>query len=531
MIETDVLIVGGGPTGLMLALELTTQNIPFRIIDSSPIRSDKSRALALHSRTLEFLNRHGIAQEFIDRGNFNLAVRIFANQKFVFENDFNIIAFNDTMYQNPLIISQAEIESILDGILLKRQVEVERPVTAEAISQDDTGVTAVLRHEDGSEESLRCKYVVGCDGPRSIVRKSAGLEFEGAAYPQDFILADVHMKWEARACLHLYLGGFGFMIIFPMKDNVWRLICSRTEALGADAEPTLEDFQEMLNKLLPEPVQIFDPVWISRFKLHHRIADSYRSGRMLLAGDAAHIHSPAGGQGMNTGMHDAVNLGWKLASVIRGEKDDSLLDSYNIERRRVGQILLQGTDRLFEFMSTTNPLYLFIRNYVLPFIMPWAMAIPGRRAIAYRFVSELGIRYRKSPIVGHASTWKGALKGGDRVPDGRLLKGDTDTTVHSLLGARDHALLLFSGAGGVAASPETLEEAHSQFLEYSGRSIPVHIIAASSLTDAEITDPEGLVHGLFGFAAPGFVLVRPDCHIAFIGPLAAMDELKAWMER
>ncbi|CZR56715.1 related to tetracenomycin polyketide synthesis hydroxylase tcmG [Phialocephala subalpina] len=528
--ETDVLIVGGGPTGLMLALELTSQDIPFRIIDSSPIRSDKSRALVLHSRTLELLNRHGIAQEFVDRGNFNLAVRIFANQKFVFENDFNIIAFNDTMYQNPLIISQAEIESILDEVLMKHQVKVERPVTAEKISQDETGVTAVLRHEDGSEESLRCKYAVGCDGPRSIVRNSAGLQFEGAAYPQDFILADVHMKWETRECLHIYLGASGFMIVFPMKDNVWRLICSRREALGADAEPTLENFQEMLDKLLPEPVQIFDPVWISRFKLHHRIADNYRAGRMLVAGDAAHVHSPAGGQGMNTGMHDAVNLGWKLASVIRGENDDSLLDSYNIERRRVGQTLLQGTDRLFEFMATTNPLYLFIRNYVMPFIMPWAMAIPGRRALAYRFVSELGIRYRKSPIVGQATTWKGTLKGGDRVPDGRLLKGNIEITVHSLLGARKHSLLLFSGVDGVT-STDDLEKAHVEFIEASGRSIPVYTITKSSSENIEIMDPEGLVHRLFGFTASGFVLVRPDGHIAFIGPLTSMDELKTWMER
>lgn len=206
MEEIEVLIVGGGPTGLMLALELAVHKIRFRIIDSSPTRSDKSRAFVLHSRTLELLNRHGIAQEFIDRGKFNLAVRIFANQKFVFENDFNSIAFDDTMYQNPLIISQAEIESIFDEVLLKMDVIVERPVTAEKILQDDKGVTANLRLGDGSEEALRCKYIVGCDGPRSIVRKSAGLKFEGEAYPQDFILADLHMEWQTRDCLHVFMG-------------------------------------------------------------------------------------------------------------------------------------------------------------------------------------------------------------------------------------------------------------------------------------------------------------------------------------
>ncbi|KAE8449614.1 hypothetical protein EG329_007944 [Mollisiaceae sp. DMI_Dod_QoI] len=531
MSHIDVLIVGAGPTGLMLALELGAQNISFRMIDSCPVRSDKSRALVLHSRTLELLNRHGIVQKFIDRGKFNMAVRIFANQKFVFENDFNILAFDDTLYQNPLIISQAEIESVLDEVLLLQGVRIERPVTAEKISQDARGVTAILRHGDGTGEPLHCKYVVGCDGSRSIVRQSAGLKFEGAVYPQDFILADVHMKWETRECLHIFMGAYGFMIVFPMKDNVWRLVCSRTQPLDPEAEPTLEDFQQMMDRLVAQPAELHDPVWISRFRLHHRIADNYRAARMFLAGDAAHIHSPAGGQGMNTGIHDAVNLGWKLASVIREENDDSLLDSYNSERRRVGQVLLQGTDKMFEFMSTTNSLYLFVRNYVVPFIMPWAMSIPGRRALAYRFISELGIRYRKSSIVGQASSWKGALKGGDRAPDGRLLSGDVEITVHSLLGARNHSLLLFSGISGVNSSAEDLKRAQSDLLMDGDQSIPVHRIMTSSLKNTGIVDLEGQVHGLFGFTGTGFVLVRPDGHIAFIGPLTAMDELKAWMRK
>lgn len=210
--DVDVLIVGGGPTGLMLALELAAHKISFRIIDSNPTRSNKSRALALHARTIELLNRHGIAQQFIDRGRFNSAIRIFINQKFVFENDFNSLAFKDTMYQNPLLISQAEIETILDEVLLKKDVRVERPVTAETVLQDDEGVTARLRLGNGNEEVVRCKYIVGCDGPRSIVRKSAGLNFEGEAYPHEFILADLHMEWIAKKCFHMYLGSGGFMV-------------------------------------------------------------------------------------------------------------------------------------------------------------------------------------------------------------------------------------------------------------------------------------------------------------------------------
>lgn len=315
-----------------------------------------------------------------------------------------------------------------------------------------------------------------------------------------------------------------------MKDNIWRLICSREQQNNVATEPSLEDFQQAMDKLLPSPVKLFDPVWISRFKLHHRIAESYRAGRMFLAGDAAHIHSPAGGQGMNTGMHDAVNLGWKLATVLRKEDDELLLDSYNIERRRIGQVLLQGTDKLFEFLATNNPIYLFIRNYIIPFIMPWAMMIPGRRALAYRFVSELGIRYRKSPVVGHATIWKGALKGGDRVADGRLLKGTAEITVHSLLGPRGHTLLLFSGIDNRASDVEDLENAERIFLKDDERSIPVFRIMTTTSNETDIMDLEGRVHKIFGFTDAGLVLVRPDSHIEFIGPLTALNELIAWKQ-
>jgi hypothetical protein len=308
-----------------------------------------------------------------------------------------------------------------------------------------------------------------------------------------------------------------------MKDNVWRLVCSREQQ--QDVEPKLEDFQRIMDRLLPSPVEISNPVWISRFKLHHRIADCDRAGRMFLAGDAAHIHSPAGGQGMNTGMHDAVNLGWKLATVLQGESNEALLDSYNIERRRIGQILLQGTDKMFEFLATNNPFYLFLRNYILPFFMPWVMMIPGQRARAYRFISELGIRYRKSPIVGHATTWKGAIKGGDRVPDGRLLRGTTEITVHSLLGACGHTLLLFSGVGEQATTTEDLENTESLFLKELERPVPVFKIMSSTRNETEIVDSGGRVHKLFGFAVAGLVLIRPDGHIEFIGPLTTLDEL------
>lgn len=376
---------------------------------------------------------------------------------------------------------------------------------------------------------------MGCDGAHSIVRKSAGLTFEGAAYPQDFILADVKVKWELKHCLHVFIGGQGFLVAFPvpMEPDLFRLIGSRPLGAG-DAEPTLNDFKAAVARFAPGVAELSDPVWISKFALHHRIADCYRSGRMFLAGDAAHIHSPAGGQGMNTGIQDAANLGWKLAAVLQGEKDNGLLDSYHIERHKVGQKLLQGTDRMFELMATTNPILLFLRNNLLPWILPFVMTNPTRRANRFRFVSQLGIRYRNSLIVGQTSTWAGRVQGGDRAPHAKLLDCHSqETTSLDICRHPSYHLLLFAGETASKDS-EILVEAEKMFTKNDKVNADVgvhHIVRGLADFEGSYVDIDGELHRWYGFQEAGFALIRPDGHVAFIGPLVAMDELEAWIER
>jgi 2-polyprenyl-6-methoxyphenol hydroxylase-like FAD-dependent oxidoreductase len=529
----DILIVGAGPTGLTLALELASVSTPlsFRIIESSTTRSSKSRALVLHPRTLELLARHDIVEDILSRGTFNEAIRFFVNKKFVYELDVREIGAGDTKFRNPLMISQAETEAVLERRLQELGVVVERGVRAENVMYDEDGVTCLLRSENGKEEEVRCLYIVGCDGAHSIVRKSAGMKFEGGVYPQDFILADVHMKWEQRDCLSIFLGQ-GFIGIFPMKNGIFRLIVNRAQETGKDDEPTLKNFEDVMKELVPGEMELYDPVWVTRFRLHHRMVDNYRRGRCFVAGDAAHIHSPAGGQGMNTGMQDAVNLGWKLASAIRGEGDDSFLDSYDIERRKVGLKLLHGTDRLFEMMATSNPVWLYLRNTLVPWIMPWVMRDPSTRAQRFRFISQLGIRYRNSPIVGQASPWKGALRGGDRAPDRELGGLDGDQSVLGLCKGLSFHLLLFSGIGDAMANDERLEEAAADFLDGGGASVKIHKIVSSPAANSHGNiDQEDKVHELYGFNEPGYVLVRPDGYISFIGLLSTMAELKMWWKK
>ncbi|PVH77924.1 hypothetical protein DL98DRAFT_517059 [Cadophora sp. DSE1049] len=410
----------------------------------------------------------------------------------------------------------------MDGALDKYGNAVQWGVTAVKVEQDDERVDVMLQHADG-EENVRAKYVVGCDGAHSIVRKSAGLSFEGAVYPQDFILADVQLEWEHKANLHIFIGHYGLLAALPLQNGIFRLVCSRPFETDTETEPTLDDFRAAIRQHVPGEVEISNPVWMTRFRLHHRIASNYRSGRLFIAGDAAHIHSPAGGQGMNTGIQDSVNLGWKLARVLRGESPDSLLDSYHLERHKIGLAILHGTDRIFEMMATTNPIFLFLRNWLVPWVVPFVMGDASRRASRMRFVSQLGIRYRDSPIVGNSRTWNGKLRGGNRAADGKLLGSGGETTLIGLLTGPEYHLFLFSGVGDAALDMQDLCEAEKSLVE-SKDSITIHEISTAEQKGGEgFVDVGGKLHDWYGFEGPGFIVVRPDGYIGFIGHLKDKD--------
>lgn len=520
MQNLDVLIVGGGPTGMTLALELAMQGISFRIIDKEPGRSDTSRAIVIQPRTLELLNRHGIARDLISLGTIGVGARLFVSKKFVADVDLNDLGFDDTAFPLPLFISQADTEKFLDEALLRYDRRVERPFAAEKVEQDGSGVTALLRGPGKAVEEVRCKYVVGCDGAHSIVRHAGNLTFEGAPYPQDFILADLHVSWDQPVDRLLIFFGQGLLVGFPMKDGVWRLVSSRPGGLAEHEEPTLSDFNEIFSKMAPGGAELSDPIWITRFRLHHRGANNYRAGRLFVAGDAAHIHSPVGGQGMNTGIQDAVNLGWKLGRVIRGEEDDSLLDSYDIERRRIGEHLLETTDRAFQIVSSANPLFIFFRNLLVPWVFPWAVKERSRRARMFRFMSELGIRYRNSPVVATSADYRGPLHGGDRAPDGDLQGPHGPTKLLDLCVGPTYHLMLFTGSKCVGLDEGSLIDIAARSLGTLSDAAMVHriVVVASNDKSAHL-DEEARLHGRYGFSEPGYVLVRPDGYIADIGSL------------
>ncbi|KAI6082322.1 FAD binding domain-containing protein [Hypoxylon rubiginosum] len=533
MQETDVLIVGGGPTGVTLALELAVQGIPFRIVDKELQRSDKSRALGIQPRTLELLNRHGDVRNFISRGNLSSGTTFYLNGKKAADVDISGLA-QDTAFPLILIISQVETEEFLDECLAKHGFGVERGLEAQSIVQDAEGATAKLTRPDGTEEVIRAKYVVGADGAHSCVRRSAtGLVFEGSAYPQDFILCDTSIRnanipWNRFSlCM-----GRGSLAVFPLKDGTCRVVASRMGPKQTE-DPKLEDFQTMLNQLHPDAGELYNPTWITQFHLHHRGVNGYRDGRLFVAGDAAHIHSPAGAQGMNTGIQDAINLGWKLAKVIRGQRPDSFLDSYDRERRPIGQHLLESSDKMFTWGCSSNPFFVTFRNLLFKWVLPWFVSSRSRRVNIYKFISEFGISYKDSSVVATAPGYSGKVRGGDRVPDHLIRSSGKEKRFLELITPETYHLVLFAGAGSSAATKGDLLKAQSQFEDRNLDRAKVHTIVSDTGDDdaaSGYTDVGNHLHEEFGISKPSYAYIRPDGYVEHIGYLKDFKELLKWIQ-
>jgi 2-polyprenyl-6-methoxyphenol hydroxylase-like FAD-dependent oxidoreductase len=397
---TAVLVIGAGPVGLTMAVELQRYGVDFRIVEKAAERTDKSKALVVWSRTLELLERCGLAGEFVAAGRRVVAANFFADGKRLGHIGLTEV---DTSYAYALVLPQSETERLLETALARRGRKVERGVEVSDLTAENDGATVTLRHGDGRSERARFDWIIGCDGAHSLVRHTLGPSFTGETLDSDWILADVHLENfpVPETELALYWHEDGPLAVFPMTPGRFRVVAVLGRAKeAAPHRPSLEDVQQVVDRRGPGGVTVSDPTWLSGFRINDRKVRDYRNGRLFLAGDAAHVHSPAGGQGMNTGMQDAFNLAWKLALVVRGAVPDGrLLDSYSAERSAVGDKVLAEAARLTALVTLRSHAAQSIRNMVGGLLLGLA---PVRRHMA-QDLTEIAIGYSESPLNGPQS--------------------------------------------------------------------------------------------------------------------------------
>ena len=538
-VDLDALIVGAGPTGLALAAQLRAFGARFRIIDRLTDRARESRALAVQARSLELLQMLGLGEALVARGRTSTTLALHLDGRRVAEVPLGEIGATDTRFPFILFVSQAETEALLGEHLGAASVTVERGVALTVVESSADHVRCVLRHADGREEHLRVSYLAGCDGAHSTVRAAMGVRFEGGAYPETFVLGDVEADGPLLPDAINSFVGRGVAMFFPLgRPATWRVIAMAADDVGGAAardagntsdDLSLAELQTIVDAPTGGAIRVHDPVWLTRFRLHHRQTAHYREGRTFLVGDAAHIHSPVGAQGMNTGIQDAWNLGWKLALVTRGSADPRLLDSYEAERWPVGRFLLRYTDRAFGTLTrvtSSGALAGWARRIVVPSVLPRVMGSRRLRASAFRFVSELGIRYRRSPAVREGEPrLHGGPRAGDRLPDVRLTRGGRPVWLQEAVSSPRLALLLCGDAEGWDVG--RLAGIQARYPEL----LSVHHVTrhAAPAVQGALVDERGEALARLGVHDAAQYLVRPDGHVGFRCAARALPELERYL--
>jgi 2-polyprenyl-6-methoxyphenol hydroxylase-like FAD-dependent oxidoreductase len=526
MNSVDVLIIGAGPAGLMAALLLQRQNVSFRIVDALEGPVNESRALGIQARTLELFRALDLDRKVLDAGIKSEGVQLYLRGQLKLEVDISDMARPDTPFPYFFLLSQAKTERILIKELEDRGVKIERRTRLLSFVQEAHATAARIETPLGVEV-VRSKFIVGCDGAHSSVRHLLGLEFRGEAYRNEFLMSDAKMEGpipQNKLCVFLDPGRIG--VSFPsMRNGLSRVLTvRRTQAVSNDeattgSPATLEEVQTNFNEASHLHTRLSDPEWVTRYYVHHRSVDQMSLGRVFLAGDAAHIHSPVGAQGMNTGLQDAANLAWKLGAVVRKEAPETLLDTYHTERWPIGQKLLKLTDRLFSAANTIHPFYLGLRDFLLPLATRALMKHPAGKRWIFRFISQLAIRYHPSAAVAERVSpnaddrFRKTLPAGARAPNARL---DEKTEIFDLLKGYGFKLLVLRREALTEKEFKRLIKVWSEAKRYP--KFPLEQIwitqepsACPKIWRAQTSE----VFERFGVKKEGVFLIRPDGYIGF----------------
>jgi 2-polyprenyl-6-methoxyphenol hydroxylase-like FAD-dependent oxidoreductase len=495
---SDVLIVGAGPTGLVLALWLTKLGVKVRIIDKTAERGTTSRALAVQARTLELYRQLDLADAIVEEGHRVPAANLWIRGEPAARLPFELIGRRMTPYAFLQIFPQDQHERLLIARLKALGVAVERRTELVSFTDEGKRVAARLRGSSNEEEAWEGSYIAGCDGARSLVRETMGTGFPGGTYRQLFYVADVEAAGPALdGELHVDLDEADLLAVFPLAGVGRARLIGIVRDQRADHADTLR-FQDVSSQAIDHlKVQIKKMNWVSTYHVHYRVTQGFRKGRTFLLGDAAHVHSPAGGQGMNTGIGDAINLAWKLSAVLEGRASDELLDSFEIERIGFARRLVATTDRVFRFATAEGRIADLLRTRVAPLVIPKIARFQVAREYLFRTVSQITLNYRGGPLSQGSA---GHVHGGDRLP--WVVTGDKDN---------------FATLGAMTWQVHVYGKATGDLIGWCTRhNLPLHVIDWGS-------EHEGA-----GLARDALYLLRPDTYVALADASGAPDTLERY---
>src|SRR5258706_2267319 len=500
--DTDVLIVGAGPTGLMLANQLGRRGVRTLIMDRHAGPSLQTRALGVQARTMEIYSQLGIVDRALELGKRGTGANIWAQGRKMARVPLGEAGKGVTPYPFIFILGQDDNERIMGERLRDWGLSVQWNTELVGLDQDTGQVTATLKQTNGVTRKLTAAWVAGCDGARSAVRELSGITFHGATFVAVFLVGDTEVMGIMVADeVNVYLWKKGFHLFFPMRGtDHWRIVGILPSNLRDRDAATFEDVVPSVRDEAVAGLSFKACTWFATYRIHHRSASRFRDRRCFLLGDAAHVHSPVGAQGMNTGLQDAYNLGWKLALVVKGQADTALLDSYEEERIPVARRLLETTDRAFRLVVSDNWLAGLLRTQILARIAAVALSISGIQKVAFRVVSQIGIHYRNSPLSQSIGGLPGsAPRAGDRFP-WLLLKFRANASIEDLFRKLNDTRFNLVVIGQPPPSEGALELAGL----LSIHTIPDDPANAKELARAQIP-------------IPSFYLVRPDGYVGLCG--------------